>query len=481
MAVARDLATIGEGDRHYQAYLWNPTPVLAARPTVAFAAGIAAELIGFDAALKLHVNSLSRAGDLKPPDRVAEDLWRVDIRHYKWDRAVWEKMAQRNVYFNERVTTTVDKPERKVRSKKTGKVFVKKASKEKVVVDGPASWLPTEPIAFVIEQTGSRTPIVHGAWFIANTSRQLSLRNKEEGFGYYEWLGIGSRADYFRLADVRLKASRDREKDIREAVSVSGVSKQNRQIEYNPTINGALFTTLDVDDETGTGNAVENLRRGDYVHKAEEHYLPLPNGLPAYLLCDDKGVRQAQAPQFVPRKGDIHAGFSCIECHAANVLQPVDGWTRKNFRVDKLALNVPAYFLSESPEKRFAVYEELRRQYLKLNFDNELNTQRELYRRKFREVSGVEPEALVRQYVRVVKDYEESVSLTRAAREWGCTAEEVEKAFTWYSSPEGTGGINNGLGALVKGEPLPRLHFEDLYAEGQRIMLAYRTKGKTQP
>src|SRR5207253_2525217 len=110
-------------------------------------------------------------------------------------------------------------------------------------------------------------------------------------------------------------------------------------------------------------NAVRNLRRGDFRHQAEEHYLTLPNGLPVYFLGNAQGERQDSAPDFigsdtsvlnVSRDGRIHVCLGCVRCHAGNVLQPIDDWARKNYTVGRLALLVPASFKALAKDKQFA-------------------------------------------------------------------------------------------------------------------------------
>ncbi|MFX8805542.1 hypothetical protein ABTM67_20535, partial [Acinetobacter baumannii] len=59
---------------------------------------------------------------------------------------------------------------------------------------------------------------------------------------------------------------------------------------------GRRWKTLDSNLARGKSNAIQALRKGDYQHKAEEHYGFLPNGLFAFLLATDKGVRQDTAP-----------------------------------------------------------------------------------------------------------------------------------------------------------------------------------------
>lgn len=466
---AADIEKVADADRPYQRYAWHPSPVLAAQPAAAVVAGLAAELNAYDPVIRFHANQLSRKGALRPPARVAFDLWRFDLRDYGWDAAVWEKMASRNFAFVK---------VRRFRNVKTGKIVSEKVS--------PAFWLPTEQVAYLVAHTESVTPVVMAPWFVANTSRQLTLTNEKLGYGYYDWFGFKKPQDFLDAFKIKLKDSIDLERDVLEVVSRSGVSKQNRSIESHDSILGMVIYTRDTDNETGRGNAIKFLRREDYKAKAREWYVPLPNGLPFYALTDDDLKElQDSAPDFIgadrsplnestdPR---IHVGIACIRCHSGQVLKPVNGWARANYTIARLALNVPATFKNKNAEERRRIFEELSRQFLILSFANALNDQREKYRRKIHEASGLDADELARRFARSYHAYaDDPVTLEQAARELGYTPEEVRAAFNRYNQPPpvGVGGIEAELGALVlePSEPLPRLKWEDFYDDAQKIML----------
>lgn len=467
-AAAADLARLESHLRQFQGYFWHP--------------GSRAVADEFDAVFRLHVNRLSRKGAIRPPERVAWNLWRVDLRFYGWDRAVWDKMEQGNFVFIEQRP----KPLVRVTRSKSGRVLSRSVVKFAV-----PPYLPARDIAFLIEETGSPTPIVLAPWFLANTIRQLTLDNRQLGYGYYDWLRVKKPQDFLDLSKVRLGDSIVAEKDILEVMDESGISKQNRSIEAHPSLAGIVFYTRDTDDETGRGNAIQNLRRGDFKAKAREWYIPLPNGLDGYLLSDDELKElQASAPDFIgadnsplnqSRDQRIHVGIGCIRCHAGEVLKPIDGWARKNYTLDRLALLVPALFKGFDPDKQFAIYEELSRQYLKLNLNNALNLQRNAYRLAIEDACGLTPQQAATLTAKHYHTYVDSpVTIDQAARELGYTTSEVRGTFRRFSSPPplGTGSIHPQLGALalVPSQPIKRLHWEQLYRDAAQIMLSHRVE-----
>lgn len=459
---ALDIQTVPDSIRDRQGYLWHPGPEKAADE--------------FEPVLKYHVNQISRSGAIRPPVRVAPLLWRVDFLHYGWDKAVWEKMAQRNYVFVERRKKPVTVVVRGKRVKKT------------VVKFALAQWLPSEAAATLALETVNATPIVPAPWFVANTSRQLTLTNEQLGYGYYDWLGVKKPQDFLDLSKVRLKDSIALGRDVIDAVDFSGVSEQSRSVEKHASIVGSVFYTRDTDNDTGKGNAVQNLERDKFKAKAREWYIPLPNGLPGFMLSDDELKElQASAPDFIGddvsplRRGNdgrIHVGIACIRCHSGDVLRPVDGWVRGNFTADKLGLMQVADFVRGYDED-FAVFETLQRQFMIANLNNELNDQRNAYRFKIREASGLATPgelaaAFAREYHKYVTD---PVTVEQAALEWGHPVDRVRAAFRKEAVERGVSFELAGL-ALAKSKSIKRTHYEDFYAEGQRILLAF---GKEQP
>lgn len=462
-ASLQSVLALPEADRCYQRLLYHPGPKTLSEE--------------FDSVARLMANSLSREGELQAPVRVNPNIWRVDLRWYDWEPETWEKFADLDNYFHAKVTKYVytrNSKGKRIRSRR-----------------GITVHLAEGPIAKLAAETQSNVPIVRADWWLVQVCRQLSLRNKQTGVGYYDWLRIKKRADYFALAKVRLQDTRNLRLDRLAAIAKSGVSEQNRQIDYEPTLTGSLWFTLDTNDGQGAGNAVRNLRRGDYIHQAEEHYLPLPNGLPVLFLGNAAGERQDSAPDFIgPDKtslsndGRIHIFKSCWSCHAGNVLQPLDDWARKNYTVGRLALQVPVDFANLKKDKQFELYQTLRRQWL-TNINEPLNAQRLAYQHKVIEATGQTAAEMSKRLVRAFHAYADTpVTMDQAALEWFTTPQELRKSFIAYAVAKGT--IDSQLGGLLgtmkiidgkidfllnsRSEPIPRLHFEELYPLGKKVL-----------
>ncbi len=453
-AAALDLANLHESIQTYQRYLWHPGPRGAAE--------------SFDAVIRFQANSLSRKGQLESPLRVRPDLWRVDLRNYKWDAETWEKFAKLDPYFHVKVT-------RHVYVKANGKV-VRNTKGLNVV----APWVPAKPFAAMVELTESEAPIVRADWWLVQVCRQLSLNNKQTGVGYYDWLGIKDRNDFFKLARFKAKDSQALELDKLAAVSKSGVSEQNRQIVRDPTVTGSAWGTLDTNDATGRGNAVRNLRRGDFQHQAEEWYITLSNGLFANYLGDNNGVRQDSAPDFIgpdtsalnaATDGRIHVFLACVRCHAGEVLKPIDDWPRKNYTVGRLALLVPAGFKELGVDKQYELFQDLKRQYLS-DLNGALDQDRKAYQRAIIAACGVDAGELSRRFAKAYHGYADTpVGPEQAALELGCTVTELRNALRHVVV--GKGGLDPQLLAglyVVPADPIPRVHWEELFPLAHKIM-----------
>jgi len=427
-----------------------------------------------------QVNSISREAELVTPRQAAADLTAIDIRDYNLDSATWEKLAVIDPYFH---VPAVEEDEYEdygnywlrgqVVPKGTAgaewKTSEKRRTGKKIKKQGAASpWLPTKEIKELIERTGSAAPIVRADWFFVQTARQLSLRNKQTGVGYYDWLKLKDRGDLFKLIKFSEKDSIEIQQEIRAALDRSGVSQQNRQIVAFRALTGRIWITLDVKDEADKGNAIRNLKRGDFQHDAEEIYAVGRNGLPVYFLSDDKGVRQDSAPDFiggddsagrVGRDARIHVSLACIRCHGGDVLQPINDWARRTY-TNGLVIQSPDY----------DVLKELRRQYLS-NLDGALAQDRAAFRDAIRQASGLEAGKLSVAYGEAWNRYaEQSVTLEVAAFELGCPPEKLMQSLKGILTT--TGQLDPVLAVFTKTPPgtIQRVHWEEVYSLAQTNM-----------
>ncbi len=441
-------------DQPFYRYLYHP--------------GTDDEILAFLPALRFHVNFLSRESSLAYPVRVATGLYRVDLRSYQWSAQTFDKLADIDPYFHRKNVVEVDVVveveieveveiqveieveidqeygnydqygkwktteirKEKVKKKVPRKVIQKQIKKEKrkekkvrnlLYVPQGAGQLAS--LALLLQ---SQAPVVRADWFLVQSARQLSLNNKDNGVGYYDFLGFKSRDDVFKLIGLDPKVAARTE--IRAVVNRSGVATHNRQIVQDGATTGPHWFTLEVDDQSGRGIAINNLRRGEFLHKAEEHYFHLPNGMPGVLACTDQGVLQAVVPPQIA--GDrsqnnvsndlqVHVGINCIRCHRGAVLMPFEDDVRKLYtgRLSTLSLSRDIQL-------------ELDRNY-GTNILKVLNRDTGDYQDVFQQVSGgLKPTQAADAYSNAFNRYAyEDVTLDQAGKELGVSGLALRKAL----------------------------------------------------
>lgn len=440
------------------------------------------------AASKLNYNLLSRDSEIQDVVEVTPWLWRIDVRDVRWRPSIWEEASRVDVFFHERF-----KAIKSFRKEyywpggydRKGKFWSVGKYQENVkvgdVVDYSARWLPTKEIVELRKLLYTEVPILHAGWFLAQSSRQVSLRNKQTGIGYYDFLELKKRNDYFRLLGFNERVSKNIYREMRAALELSGISPQNRQIVRFQGASGGVWVTLDTSNQSGRGVAIQNLRDGEFKHEAEEWYGFLPNDLPATFLSDDKGVRQDFAPGDKlglhddsvlneSRDKRIHINLGCIRCHAGNILQPIDDYIRKTHRN---ALGLGA-------KKREDVLA-ARRQYFS-DITKRLNRDVIKYAEKFTEATitpdfpkGLTPQRAVEIYARAYHAYaDDKIYPEDAARELGVTKNRLMDILEWHhKNPK---KVDLRLSPfLVKPKPLPisRLTWEDVYDQAQLLVAGY--------
>ncbi len=411
-AAYRDLLSQPIADQHFLRYLYAPLPT--------------EERADFKLALKLHCNLLSRESDFGEPLWLCPDLVRVDLRDYQWQAKVFEKLATTDPYYHKTVEgEEVEHSEpwpggiwpgdgKEYAPGSFNQTWKEKKKTRLLFCHGAETELGAAALL-----ASSEAVILRADWFLAQSARQLSLRNKQEGTGYYDFLRIKDRNGYFALIGLDEKLSVRLQKELRAVVDDSGVSAQNRQIVALNAVTGRNWQTLDTFTQQDKGIAIKNLRRGEFNHDAEEHYSFLPNGLPVTYLSDAAGTNQASAPDQIggnsaplntARDLRIHVNLACMQCHAGQVLQPIDDVVRKTY-VGSLKI--------QSPDKK--VYLELKRQYGR-SIDVLLEKDRINYRDAFQECVKLTPQKATEIYSAAFSRYAyRRLTAADAAREIGCT------------------------------------------------------------
>ncbi len=416
-------------DQPFYRYLFHP--------------GTVDEIVAFIPALRLHVNLLSREATLAYPVQVVPGLFRVDLRSYQWDARVFEKLADIDPYFHRknevevevvvevveivqqeyghydvygRWQTTEYRPEKVVRKIK------KKEKRVKTILYVPQGAGQLASLALLLQ---SNAPIVRADWFFVQSATQLSLNNQQTGVGYYDFLGLKSRDDYFKLIglDERVAARTE----IRAVINKSGVATHNRQVVQRGATTGPEWSTLETDNQSGRGIAINNLRKNEFLHIAEERYGHLPNGLWVVIACTDQGVLQAVVPPQIAgdrsennksNNPQVQVGISCVRCHRGSVLMPFEDDVRKLY-TGRLGVG----FNDRN------VQLELDRNY-KTNITRVLNRDTGDYQDVLQAVSRLKPKDAADAYSDAFNKYAyEDLTLDQMAKEFGVPGVALRKAL----------------------------------------------------
>lgn len=295
--------------------------------------------------INLWANSLSREAEFYRPRRVTETLVAVDVLAYGWDPQVWENLGAEDPYYHVLVAfkqgTAVGKRFFRQDGDSPAGMYTFDAKNDTRVV-AFAPWLPAADALELAVRTNSVAPIVRADWWFSRAAIQFGRK----GTGYYDWLAVKDRDEFDKLVGLNVKESQRVRREVAAIVARSGVADFPRQVFRFQSITGGYWQTRDViTDNRDARNPLRQLD-GDYKHEAEEIYGVLPNGLFAFFLANDKGVRQDSAPDGIGfdktapgNDGKIHAGVSCCRCHVEG-LRPVNDWGRRLYAAG-LTLNSP--------------------------------------------------------------------------------------------------------------------------------------------
>ncbi len=464
-AAAADLRTVAVEDRRNALYLWYPRKDHAA----------------FYVALKLRLNELSNVPEMVDAVEIEPGLWRIDITDLDLKRANLDRAAEVEHHFHERIKVKTRAPAKKVK-RRMGARKMARAKGTTREVSAVAGWLPKRDITFLIRATRAKAPILNAEWFYARTGRADSLQGQADGFGWYEVLGVANRADFFERVGLDEKRAIRSLREFRAALEAgngkfsSRLNASGRQVGVFDTLQGKTWFTLDTDNPSGKGIATNNLRRGEFRHKAEEYIGHARNGLWQGLLCDDKGVIQRSAPDFV---GHNNAPLNrnankkilqqrCRECHT-EVIQDVGqggvDWVRWTFRQPPKGKKGPKL---GSADRR--VQKEQERQYLS-DLAAAIDDDRKLHARavQLATVTRTTPKGLtLKEAARVEAEHyhryaTDEVTIAQLADELGCTVKQLADALAARSST--VIGLDTDLAPLVRDPPgtVSRLVVEDRY------------------
>ncbi len=275
------IGKVGERDRRFMRYFTL---------THLYNAGVSDdELQTYRNAFAKLLNSLSWNTDLVIPEVIdsARTVFAIDMRRVHWNRDIWQAIEQANPYFLR---------------------------------------LTTREALGCVELSETEMPYVRVDWFVFAASKPPL---------YHAVLGLpDSDRGLEDLLRVNVQANIDQEQAIRAGFNRSGVSQNNRLIEWHKSPYGSYWKSYDFGGNIGRQNLFEcplgpASDPGYFQHDGGEIIFSLPNGLQGYLLVDDAGKRIDQGPTNIvsdPKQPDrtVTNGVSCMSCHYAGVIPKRD-------------------------------------------------------------------------------------------------------------------------------------------------------------
>ncbi|MBY0525632.1 MAG: WD40 repeat domain-containing protein [Gemmataceae bacterium] len=338
----------------------------------------------------------------------AQTIYRVDLRDYKWNSRLWDRLV--SVY-----------PYRLSAVSNEGK----------------------EIATF----TGSELAYLRSDWFVATASRAPL---------YYDLLQMpGTDRGLERLLQVDVPGNIQEETVVRAGFNGSGVSRNNRMIERHDAGYGAYWRTYDFSANTDRQNLFDrplgpSPAPNAFVHAGGEAIFHLPNGLHGYLLVNADGRRIDKGPVEIvsdPQRPDraVEAGLSCMSCHAR-------GYLPKSDQIRAHVLKNAMAFPKEQVETVKALYPPEARFKALMDQDND----RYLHGLNKTGVRADDAEPITAVTLR----YEGVVDLLGAATEAGLGAEDFKGRLSKSAT------LARSLGAfLVKGGTVQRQTYQTVFAE----------------
>lgn len=334
---------------------------------------------------------------------------------------------------------------------------------KKIRQSAAAPWLNTQQITELMALTVSQVPIVRGDWFFAQTAIQA-----DRAVGYYDMLGLGKKeADFYKLGGVNVQEAKRLRLEMAASVVNSTVALHNRSITRIQALTGGLWQTADFKSSSDKQNTARILKDDTDPNNGDfgEFYLPLPNGLFAYWLQDDKGNRADSAPDFIASDNKstspdhrVHAALSCIRCHTEG-LRPIDDYARKLF-------TNPVQLRSYDFEK----LKRLRQLYLS-DLPSHLSADNLRYAVAVKACNGFTPATNAKAVATAWEVYQDTpVSCEQAARELGIDERRLVMAIRNYAV---SGVVVDPVVASFAQTPpiaMSRDHFNEVYSVLQKII-----------
>ncbi len=234
-------------------------------------------------ALSKLVNSLSWGADIVNPQPIntEETLFYIDLRNYEWDtNDAWTQIEEEYPY--------------------------------KIKYEGADQTDERDLFLHLQSEMRCEAPYVHVDWFIGKASEpplyNAILALPDTDTALETLLGVDVVSNLINDPGVRV---------WRAGIINSGVSRHNRVVERHKSRYGAYWKSYDFAGSAGTRDI--SVYPLSFEYDGGEVVFNLPNGLQAYHLFDEGGVRLDKAPtEIVSTKASdpaVYNGISCIGCH----------------------------------------------------------------------------------------------------------------------------------------------------------------------
>ncbi len=487
-AAYQDAASLPVKDRPFVRYLWWNKAWLKDNE--------------YHTLTKSQLALLSTRKIIPSPVIVAPGLLRIDTRETGWDKrlAVWERFAKIDFVFHHKLklledatfdvyypagfydTTSKENDKTSTSqqwyecSQEQVKVKAGQLIDRAAVTANPLVEVKLGVTTYALDELRkmlhTEVPILWGPFWFVRVGRPLDINNTDNRVGYYEWYGIKDRQSFFDLTGTDEKKAVELFQELRAYLDKSGISEQERQLVLLRGTNGLVWGTLDVITQKGRGQPRRNLRRGEFIHDAEEWIAKNPLGLPLNALFNKDGKTQNTAPDTIGGNRSalnvtndlrIHNGDTCWDCHGTgkgkDYLVSFDDWVRRTVRKDRAILR--------DPDKKVAV--ELESAYMD-DIYRLLKRDREDFAFAIARLtstgdkdSGLTVEQFTQLYRGAFYKYKhDDVTLELAADEMGIPKEAFLQRLREYN--KGRGASDLILSDFLLGNSIRRLAWEDTYA-----------------
>lgn len=424
-----------------------------------------------------HLQHLSRSATITQPYIVPDtslSLVRVNLKDYGIDPKVWDKLIEIDTVYHSQREEYYDWPDPAKADPKLFKVIggdkcypdekgnYYVAKKYKRSGQLPATWIGDDAAATAVEglerETGSKIPILRANQFFRNSAAQA-----DRVPGYYQFLGVTSRADWEHLIGYKANSGQI----IRAAVASSGVTNDARAYVRKPAANGPYWLSIDFKKGIGKQNPLAIV--GQPIEDAGEAFEAigyLPNGFLAFGLFNDKGQLVDSAPDFIAGNGQasrndyrVHVGVSCIHCHKEGGLRPLDDWFRNLYQ-------------DAGQLRKTHVLRDFRDEYLT---PLPLEQDRIRYTEAVKAATGWEVAEYAKKYGELFAwDEDLLIDVAQAEREFGVPRKVIAQSLARAISQ---GQENTVLEALLLEGPrargIPVRQFEDQYGAMQNYLQRY--------